>query len=54
MSPSIAHIATEVGVAVEDLTVWVERRWILPARHGTELAFDTAASMRREPNFATC
>ncbi len=42
MNRSIAHIATEVGVAVEDLTIWVERRWVLPARHGNELAFDTA------------
>ncbi len=42
MNRSIAHIATEVGVAVEDLTVWVERRWVLPAQQGKELAFDTA------------
>lgn len=42
MNRSIAHIATEVGVAIEDLTVWVERRWVLPARRGKELAFDTA------------
>jgi chaperone modulatory protein CbpM len=42
MNRSIAHVAAEVGVAVEDLTVWIERRWVLPARHGRQLAFDAA------------
>jgi chaperone modulatory protein CbpM len=42
MNRSIAHVASEIGVAVEDLTVWIERRWVLPARHGNEMAFDAA------------
>ena len=46
MNRSIAHIATEIGVAVEDLTVWVERRWALPARQGKKVAFDTADMAR--------
>src|SRR5471032_2174532 len=39
---SIAHVATELGVTVEELTVWVERRWVLPVRQGRELTFDAA------------
>ena len=40
MDRSLDHVATEIGVAVEDLTGWVERRWVLPSRQGAELAFD--------------
>jgi chaperone modulatory protein CbpM len=46
MNRTIANVATEIGVTVEDLTVWIERRWVLPARQGKEWAFDAADRAR--------
>jgi chaperone modulatory protein CbpM len=40
MDRSLYHVATEIGVTVEELTGWIERRWVLPSRQGAELAFD--------------
>ena len=49
MNRSLHYVATEVGVTVEDLTGWVERRWVLPVRSGKDLAFDDADRARRGP-----
>ncbi len=38
--------AAEYGVAVEELTVWVERRWVLPGRSGADLFFSEADRAR--------
>src|SRR6202451_4292775 len=46
MNRSLHYVATEVGVTVEDLTGWVERRWVLPVRSGKDLAFDDADRAR--------
>ena len=32
-------VATEIGVAADELTVWIERRWVLPGTSGSELDF---------------
>ncbi len=32
-------VAAEIGLAPGELTVWIERRWILPARTGNEFVF---------------
>ncbi len=42
MNWSLVSVATEVGIAAEDLTVWVERRWVRPAGGGSEVSFDAA------------
>ena len=42
MIRSLAIAAAETGVAVEQVTVWVERRWVRPVRSGEELSFDDA------------
>jgi chaperone modulatory protein CbpM len=46
MNRSLHYVATEVGVTVEDLTGWVERRWVLPVRSGQDFAFDDADRAR--------
>src|ERR1700722_12437589 len=46
MNRSLHYVATEIGVTVEDLTGWVERRWVLPVRSGKDLAFDDADRAR--------
>lgn len=40
MSRTLHHVAKEAGITVEDLTGWIERRWVLPIRTGGDLAFD--------------
>lgn len=42
----IEPIATEFGIAADELTVWVERRWLLPGRSGAELSFSDADRAR--------
>ena len=46
MNRSLHYVATEIGVTVEDLTGWIERRWVLPVRSGKTLAFDDADRAR--------
>jgi chaperone modulatory protein CbpM len=46
MNRSLHYVATEIGVTVEDLTGWVERRWVLPVRSGKDFAFDDADRAR--------
>jgi chaperone modulatory protein CbpM len=46
MNRSLHYVATEIGVTIEDLTGWVERRWVLPVRSGKDLAFDDADRAR--------
>src|SRR5277367_6010973 len=46
MKQSLRYVAADIGVTVEDLTGWVERRWVLPVRSGKELAFDDADRAR--------
>jgi chaperone modulatory protein CbpM len=46
MNRSLDYVATEIGVTVEDLSGWVERRWVLPVRSGKTLAFDDADRAR--------
>jgi chaperone modulatory protein CbpM len=38
----IQMVAAEFGVAVEQLTIWVDRRWLRPSGRGQDLAFDDA------------
>jgi chaperone modulatory protein CbpM len=45
MSP-LDRLAAECGVAVDELTIWVERRWVLPGRSGAELLFSDADRAR--------
>ena len=40
MDRTLYHVAAEIGIAVEDLNEWVERRWVLPSHTGADLAFD--------------
>jgi len=40
MTSSLDSAASEVGVAVADLTLWIERRWVRPTRCGAEVFFD--------------
>jgi chaperone modulatory protein CbpM len=42
MTYSLELVASEAGIAVKDLTVWVERRWVRPVSWGGELSFDEA------------
>jgi chaperone modulatory protein CbpM len=42
MIRSLDIVASEFGVAVEELVVWIDRRWIQPVRCGEELTFDDA------------
>ena len=46
MNRTLHLVAAEIGVTVEDLSVWIVRRWVLPSRSGTELAFDDADRAR--------
>src|SRR5258708_210063 len=46
MNRSLQYVATEIGVTVEDLSGWVERRWVLPVRSGKDFAFDAADRAR--------
>jgi len=45
MNP-LDRLAAEYGVAVDELTIWVERRWVLPGRSGAELFFSDADRAR--------
>ena len=40
MNRTLNLVAAEIGMSAEELTVWVERRWVLPSRSGTSLTFD--------------
>jgi DNA-binding transcriptional MerR regulator len=40
------QVARDCGVAVELLTVWVDRRWVRPERSGAELNFTDADRAR--------
>ena len=42
MTVSLAGAAFEVGIAVEDVTLWIERRWVRPAGSGAEIILDEA------------
>jgi chaperone modulatory protein CbpM len=42
MTRSLLSVAAEVGVAAEELTVWIERSWVRPASGGRDAAFDAA------------
>jgi chaperone modulatory protein CbpM len=46
MNRTLHDVAAEIGVTVEDLSVWVERRWVLPTRCDDDLAFDEADRAR--------
>jgi len=46
MNRSLHYVAAEIGVTVEDLSGWIERRWVLPVRSGNNLAFDDADRAR--------
>jgi chaperone modulatory protein CbpM len=46
MNRSLHYVAAEIGVTVEDITGWIERRWVLPVRSGKEPAFDDADRAR--------
>ena len=46
MNTSLHYVAAEIGVTVEDLTGWVERRWVLPVRLGKDFTFDAADRAR--------
>jgi chaperone modulatory protein CbpM len=39
-------IAREFGLAVEELSLWVERRWVLPGRDGADIVFTQADRAR--------
>jgi chaperone modulatory protein CbpM len=39
MASVFEQIAGEYGIATDQLTLWVERRWIRPDRHGGEIIF---------------
>ena len=46
MNRTLHRVAAEIGVTVEDLSVWIDRRWVLPSRCGSDLAFDDADRAR--------
>src|SRR5947208_1143717 len=46
MNRSLQYVAAEIGVTVEDISGWVERRWVLPVRSGNDPAFDDADRAR--------
>ena len=46
MNRSLHYVAAEIGVTVEDLNGWIERRWVLPARSGRNPALDDADRAR--------
>src|ERR1700761_3798656 len=46
MNRSLHYVAAEIGVTVEDLNGWIERRWVLPVRSGRNLALDDADRAR--------
>ena len=46
MNRTLNDVAAEIGVTVEDLSVWIERRWVLPSRCGADLVFDEADRAR--------
>ncbi len=39
MISAFEHVAGEYGIGVEELTLWVERRWVRPDRQGGEIVF---------------
>lgn len=42
MTRSLDIAAAEMGVAADQVAVWVERRWLMPVRTGQDLSFDDA------------
>jgi chaperone modulatory protein CbpM len=46
MNRTLDNVAAEIGVTVEDLSIWIERRWVLPSRSGAHIAFDAADRAR--------
>ncbi len=42
MKPTLEYLSVEFGLAPEELTMWVERRWIRPGRSDGELSFSAA------------
>jgi chaperone modulatory protein CbpM len=46
MSRTLHIVAAEIGVTAEDLTIWIERRWVRPTVQGAEFAFDAADRAR--------
>lgn len=46
MDRALHRVATETGVTVEELTLWIDRRWVLPSGSGPDLAFDDADRAR--------
>jgi len=46
MNRSLHYVAAEIGVTAEDISGWIERRWVLPARSGDKPAFDDADRAR--------
>jgi chaperone modulatory protein CbpM len=43
---ALDRFAIEFGVTVTDLTMWIEQRWVLPARSGPDISFDDADRAR--------
>ena len=43
---SIEPVAREFDIAIDELMVWVERRWVLPGRSGAEFFFSDADRAR--------
>ena len=46
MNRSLHYVAAEIGVTVEDLSGWIERRWVLPVWFGLFLVFVVADRAR--------
>jgi chaperone modulatory protein CbpM len=42
MTSNLDQLSVECGVAVDEIVLWVERRWVRPDRSGDELAFTDA------------
>ncbi len=46
MTRDLDHLAAQIGVSAEEVTIWVERRWVLPAECGGALEFSDADRAR--------
>jgi chaperone modulatory protein CbpM len=42
----LGPLASEFGLSIDELTVWVERRWVLPGRSGGDFSFNEADRAR--------
>jgi chaperone modulatory protein CbpM len=42
MTFTVQQVAQEIGVGDADLLVWIEQRWVLPARQDEAFVFDEA------------